>query len=65
MTEKLKVALGLFALPFLVVWMSYLFTAFTLNYHEIFESNVFWYITGIYWVIYLMIIGPILTFVED
>lgn len=65
MSEKIKVALALFSLPFLVVWMSWLLTACTFDYREIFGSGVFWFITGCYWFFYVCMIGPILELVND
>ena len=60
MSKKLKIAVILAILPFVLVWAAALLTAFSFSPREIFQCGGFWFISGIYWVLYLCIIGLVL-----
>lgn len=36
--------------PFIVVWSTWLLTAFCFNVREVFQHGAFWFVTGIYYV---------------
>jgi hypothetical protein len=58
------VLFGTFCIPFLIVWISVLMTAFTVNFREVFESPIFWGITVIYWIIWFCFIGYLVEDIE-
>jgi len=58
--KKLKIALIIASLPFLLVWAGFILTGFAFSPREVFQSGAFWGISGIYWTLYVCIIGPIL-----
>jgi hypothetical protein len=60
MSKKLKIAVILAILPFVLVWAAALLTAFSFSPREIFQGGGFWFISGIYWVLYLCMIGLVL-----
>jgi hypothetical protein len=60
MKKKLKIALFFAILPFILVWAAGILTAFSFSPREIFQYGGFWFIAGIYWVIYMCMIGVVL-----
>jgi hypothetical protein len=60
MSKKLKIALFFAILPFILVWAAGLLTAFSFSPREIFQYGGFWFIAGIYWVLYICMIGIVL-----
>jgi hypothetical protein len=59
-SKKLKVALILAALPFLLIWAAFILTGFAFKPHDAFQSGSFWGGSVIYWVIYVCLIGFII-----
>jgi hypothetical protein len=59
-SKKLKVALTLAALPFLLVWAGFILTGFAFKPHDIFQSGAFWGGSVIYWTLYICMIGVII-----
>lgn len=57
--KKLFIILTLAALPFLLVWMGFILTAFSFNPIEVFQGGTFWGMSVIYWFIYICLIGLI------
>lgn len=50
--------------PFAVMWCAYFLTAKVLNMHEVFNSEIFWAVTGFWWliggcVVLVCTIGPV------
>jgi hypothetical protein len=58
MKKKLKIALIFAILPFILVWTAGLLTAFSFIPREIFQHGAFWFISIIYWFMYLVVIIP-------
>lgn len=42
-------------IPFILVWMGFILTGFAFNPREIFQSNGFWFISVVYFLVWLMI----------
>ena len=60
MKKKLKIALIFAILPFILVWTAAILTAFSFSPIEIFQHGAFWFISVIYWTLYICLIGAIL-----
>jgi hypothetical protein len=58
--KKLLVFIILAILPFILVWVAYLLTAFSFNTTEVFQSQMFWLISVVYWFIFTCMLGPLL-----
>jgi hypothetical protein len=41
--------------PFLVVWVAYIMTGFSFSTHDVFTSDMFWFLSVIYWVLFMWI----------
>lgn len=54
------VAIATFCIPFIAVWISVLFTAFTINHTDVFSSTIFWGISLLYWILWVCTLGLIL-----
>lgn len=63
--KKLLIALTFAALPFLLVWMSFILTAFSFNPIETFRDGNFWGVSIIYWFMYVCLIGFIIEMVDE
>lgn len=63
--KKLQVAGALAALPFLLVWIAFILTGFNFNPHEVFSHGAFWGVSGIYWFMYIMMIGFIMEAMDE
>lgn len=63
--KKLLIALTFAALPFLLVWMSFILTAFSFNPIETFRDGNFWGVSIIYWLMYVCLIGFIIEMVDE
>ena len=58
--RKLKIALIIASLPFLLVWAGFILTGFAFSPREVFQSGSFWGCSVIYWTLYVCMIGFIL-----
>lgn len=58
--KKLKIALIIASLPFLLVWAGFILTGFVFSPREVFQSGSFWGISSIYWTLYVCMIGFII-----
>jgi hypothetical protein len=47
-------------LPFLSVWTAWVMTALNFDVREVFHKEAFWAISGIYWFIWVCVIGMVL-----
>jgi hypothetical protein len=65
MKKKLKIALIFAILPFILVWTAGLLTAFSFNPREIFQHGAFWFISMVYWFLYICLIGALLQDIEN
>jgi len=63
--KKLFIALTFAALPFLLVWMAFILTAFSFNPIETFRDGNFWGVCIIYWFMYVCLIGFIIEMVDE
>ena len=63
--KKLFIALTFAALPFLLVWMAFILTAFSFNPIETFRDGNFWGVSIIYWFMYVCLIGFIIEMVDE
>lgn len=41
-------------IPFILVWVSFVLTGFAFNPREVFQGNMFWFFSVIYWLVWLM-----------
>lgn len=64
MRNKLIVALATWALPFLMVWASWILTFGAFNPYDVFGSVEFWGFSTIYWIIWVCVIGFVLEAME-
>lgn len=53
--RKIKILAIVFLLPFLLVWVAFIMTAFSFNPRDVFTSSVFWSVSVLYWFCALMI----------
>ena len=51
MKKKLAIISCIYLLPFILIWIGWIVTAFSFNPREIFQGNVFWGISIMYWLI--------------
>lgn len=58
--KKLLVAIATFSIPFLLVWMAFILTAFSFDAKEVFQSQPFWVFSSIYWFIWIPMMGFVL-----
>ena len=63
--KKLLIALTFAALPFLLVWMAFILTAFSFNPIETFRDGNFWGVSIIYWFMYVCLIGFVIEMVDE
>ena len=62
--RKLLIIITLAITPFLLVWTAFLLTAFSFNAVQVFQGGSFWFISVIYWIMYLCMIGIIIDGVD-
>ena len=60
MYKKLLAFIVLAILPFILVWVAFLLTAFSFDVVAVFQGGSFWFISVIYWFMFLCMIGPML-----
>lgn len=53
------------ALPFLLVWASFILTGFSFTPREVFQSGTFWGVSTLYWVFFVCILGFIVEMVDE
>jgi hypothetical protein len=58
--KKIITMIVLAILPFILVWVAYLLTAFSFNVVTAFQSQSFWFLSVVYWLIFTCMIGPML-----
>jgi hypothetical protein len=58
--KKLLAFIVLAILPFILVWVAFFLTAFSFDVVQAFQSPAFWFISVIYWFIFICMIGPML-----
>lgn len=58
--KKLLVAIVLAVLPFLLVWTAYFLTACSFDVVQAFQSQSFWFLSVVYWFIFICMLGPII-----
>jgi hypothetical protein len=58
--KKLLVAIILAILPFILVWVAFFLTAFSFDAVIVFQGGAFWFLSVIYWFIFVCTIGPML-----
>jgi hypothetical protein len=58
--KKVLAFIILAILPFILVWVAYLLTAFSFDAVTVFQSPAFWFMSVIYWFIFICTIGPML-----
>jgi len=58
--KKLLVFIILAILPFILVWVAFLLTAFSFDAVTVFQGGAFWFLSVIYWFIFICMIGPML-----
>jgi len=58
--KKLLVAIVLAILPFILVWVAFFLTAFSFNTTEVFQSQMFWLLSIVYWFVFTCMLGPLL-----
>jgi hypothetical protein len=60
MNKTLMIVLIFAALPFLLVWSAFILTGFSFYPRGVFQSEVFWGISIIYWLVYACMLGPMI-----
>ncbi len=56
MKKKIVIVLCVYLLPFILIWIGWIVTAFAFNPREIFQnSTTFWGVSTFYWVIMAML----------
>jgi hypothetical protein len=58
--KKVLAFIILAILPFLLVWIAFLLTAFSFDAVTVFQGGGFWFFSVIYWFIFLCMIGTLL-----
>ena len=58
--KKVLIFITLAILPFILVWVAFFLTAFSFNTTEVFQSQMFWLISVIYWFLFTCMLGPLL-----
>lgn len=53
--RKIKILAIVFLLPFLLVWVAFVMTAFSFNPRDVFTGAAFWGMSVLYWFVTLMI----------
>ena len=52
------------AIPFILVWMGFILTAFTFSPQEVFKGELFWSISIVYWFIWGLLIPTTLDIIN-
>lgn len=63
--KKLSIAILTAIMPFLMVWGAYIFTAFSFDVKDIFQTNGFWAFSIIYWFLWICLIPSLVDGVEE
>lgn len=63
--KKLKIALIIASLPFLLVWAGFILTGFAFSPREVFQSGSFWGISVIYWTLYICMMPVIIDTIDE
>lgn len=63
--RKLTILAVVFAIPFILVWMSFVLTGASFHPHTVFKDGAFWGISCIYWFLVLMLIPIILQVIDE
>jgi len=58
--KKVLAFIILAILPFILVWVAFLLTAFSFDAVTVFQGGSFWFFSVIYWFIFICMIGPML-----
>jgi hypothetical protein len=63
--RKLSILGVIAALPFLLVWASFILTGFNFNPRDVFNEGVFWGLSVMYWFLYLCLISIIIEAIDE
>lgn len=63
--KKLMVLLVTACLPFLLVWSGFVLTGFSYNPREVFQGDMFWGISVIYWLLWVCLLGMIVEVIDE
>lgn len=58
--KKILTIIVLAILPFILVWVAFFLTAFSFNTTEVFQSQMFWLLSIVYWFVFTCMLGPLL-----
>jgi hypothetical protein len=53
--KKVLILIAIWAIPFLLVWMTFILTGFSFSPREVFNSSMFWGLSAMYWLMYVCI----------
>lgn len=65
MNKKLLVILVFGALPFLLVWSGFVLTGFSYNPRDVFQGDIFWGLSVMYWLLWVCTIPLQLESIDD
>jgi hypothetical protein len=63
--KKFFILLTTLTIPFLLVWIGFILTAFSYNPIEVFQDISFWTISVIYWFVWICLLARIVEVIDD
>lgn len=63
--RKIKILAIVFLLPFLLVWVAFIMTAFSFNPKDVFTGTAFWGMSFVYWYVASMLLPTIVSAINE
>lgn len=63
--KKFKFFAIVYIMPFLLVWMGFILSGFSYSPREVFQSEVFWGVSTVYWFVMFCLTGLIVEIINE
>lgn len=63
--KKIKILAIVYSMPFSLVWIGFILSAFSYNPREVFQSEVFWGVSTVYWFVIFCLTGMIVEVINE
>jgi hypothetical protein len=63
--KKFSILMATAALPFLLVWTTFILTGFNFNPHNVFNEGAFWGLSTIYWFLWVCLSPLIIEMIDE
>ena len=63
--KKLKFFVIVYMMPFLLVWIGFVLSGFSYSPRNVFQSEVFWGVSTVYWFVMFSLTGAIVEIINE